>query len=613
MLAEQNNEEDVEKTIQNMTIEDLWGPADKPKDEDNVAGLLKFMMTNTMAKETVTVAPKEALQPVEVVPVNERDELRKAAKFYLDADISVIPVGMDKIPLIPWKVYQERRATIEEVDAWLRAYPQMQIGLVTGAISKLIVVDVENGGDPSWLPETATVKTGGGGWHFYYSYVPGVNNKARIKPLVDIRGDGGYVVAPPSKTTKGAYSWLKQINPIQFPKDLFEIKKTTDIPQISTNNQTSPVLDDEYLGYPEGQRNDEMARYIGKVLKWVHPSDWDTVAWLSIIMANDKNRPPLTEAELRKTFESIKAAEKRSQTVDRSQRTVASPISELWKDEDDEVLPFDDSAKRQTINLTEKIPTKMMIFDDATMGGMDNGDLIIVSGQTAHGKTSFCQHMTMNLVDEGFPCLWFSYEVLTYFLWEKFKSMGAKAEDFLGYVPLKHVTGQVEWIENKIIEAKKKFLVKVVFIDHLGFLLPRVTSDKWSQVERNFSAYLGNICRELKKLAIKEEIVIVLPVHMRKTDNPTINDIRDSSGIAQEADLVFTLNREKNSDEEGEQEYTDYTRVVLAKNRKTGKSVRGWFTMNNGRFIHDPLYIGTKVNKKRYQKKYGEFSRANDD
>ena len=582
------NEEKNEEEIKKMTLEEIWVTGK----QDNVSGLLGMVLNTTPA----VIKPDNT--PEDVVA------LRKAAKMYLDAEISVIPVGMDKIPLIPWKTYQERRATIEEVDGWLKAFPKMQIGLVTGIISRLIVVDVEAGGDPSWLPDTAIVKTGGGGWHYYYSYISGVNNKARIKDKIDIRGEGGYVVAPPSKTTKGVYTWVKQINPIVFPKDLFELNKEG-LPTIQTNNQVTPILDNEYLGYGEGQRNDEMTRYIGRVLKWIHPSDWDTVAWLSITLANQKNRPPLPEFELKNTFNSIKSAEKRSQTITRSQQIINKDLtSELWRDEDDDVLPFDESAKRQTINFSEKIPTKIMLFDNATLGGMDTGDLVIVSGQTAHGKTSFCQHLTLSLCDEGFPCLWFSYEVLTYFLWEKFKSMGAKADEFLGYIPLKHVTGQIEWIERKIKEAKKKFAVKIVFIDHLGFLLPRIQSDKWNQIDRNFSAYLGSICRELKKLAITEEIIIVLPVHMRKTDNPTINDIRDSSGIAQEADLVFTLNREKNQNEEDDNDYTDYTRIVLAKNRKTGISVRGWFLMQNGKFIHDPLYVGLKTEKK---KQYGRF------
>jgi archaellum biogenesis ATPase FlaH len=603
-----NHEEtNIEDEISKMTIEEIWGSDKDSKPEDNVSGLLQFMMDNTIAKKEAPEPPGDVLRPVEVIPVDDRAELRKAAKFYIDAEISVIPVGMDKIPLIPWKVYQERRATTEEIEAWLNAFPQMQLGIVTGAISKLIVVDVEKGGDPSWLPETAIVNTGGGGWHYYYSYVPGVNNKARIKPLVDIRGDGGYVVAPPSKSNKGQYTWQKQINPVVFPKDLFDITKT-ERPTIATNNPNSPVLDDEYQGYGEGQRNDEMTRYIGKVLKWVHPSDWDTVAWLSISMANQKNKPPLSELELRKTFESIKSAEKRSQIVERHQHTTA-PGSDLWKDEEDEVLPFEEVAARQGIDTDDKIPFNIKLFDDATKGGMNTGDLIIVSAPTGQGKTSFAQSLTFNLSKQAFPCLWFSYEVLPKYLWEKFQEMGVDANDFLAYMPLKHVTGNVQWIENKILEAKKKFWVKVVVIDHLGFLVPRTVENKME----NYSAYLGKICRDLKSIAIKQEIIIILPVHMRKTDNPEINDIAHSAGIAQEADLVFTMTREKDRREESDQEYTPYTRITMSKNRKTGMSVKGWFSLENNKFVHDTLYHGLEIPKTERRKKYAKIYGRDDD
>jgi hypothetical protein len=63
--------------------------------------------------------------------------------YYLDNKMSCFPVGKDKKPLIQWKEYQERRATEEEVDKWIETFPEMQIGIVTGKISGIIVVDIE--------------------------------------------------------------------------------------------------------------------------------------------------------------------------------------------------------------------------------------------------------------------------------------------------------------------------------------------------------------------------------------------------------------------------------------------------------------------------------------
>src|SRR3990167_6806755 len=108
----------------------------------------------------------------------------KLLQYALDSPkkgISVIPVGKNKIPLLPWKGFQEHFATEDEVKKWFETYDDPQIGFVTGKISNLLVIDIEKGGDPSFLPqETTIVGTGGGGYHYYFLFEEGVMNKARI-------------------------------------------------------------------------------------------------------------------------------------------------------------------------------------------------------------------------------------------------------------------------------------------------------------------------------------------------------------------------------------------------------------------------------------------------
>lgn len=63
------------------------------------------------------------------------------------------------------------------------------------------------------LPRTAVAKTAGGGEHHYFKYVPGVRNRGRLGKGLDVRGSGGYVIAPGSRLATGAeYVWLDHLN-----------------------------------------------------------------------------------------------------------------------------------------------------------------------------------------------------------------------------------------------------------------------------------------------------------------------------------------------------------------------------------------------------------------
>ena len=111
---------------------------------------------------------------------------------------------------------------------WWRRSPSANVGIAMGAASGLVVVDVDlpRGGRESLrvlqqsgrqLPPTLTVRTGGGGLHLFYLPPRGrrvPNAVARLlgvdQPLpgIDLRGDGGYVVAPPSvHASGGRYRW----------------------------------------------------------------------------------------------------------------------------------------------------------------------------------------------------------------------------------------------------------------------------------------------------------------------------------------------------------------------------------------------------------------------
>ena len=145
-----------------------------------------------------------------------------AAKKYLEMGYSVIPVKPDKKPAIKWQPFQKRKATEKELASWFKT-ADTQVGIVTGEISGLTVVDIDSEPGKEVIEElvgdtflTPIASTPRGGQHLYLQYVPEAVNRANVILGVDIRSDGGHVLAPPSQGANGTgYAWLEGLNPLQ--------------------------------------------------------------------------------------------------------------------------------------------------------------------------------------------------------------------------------------------------------------------------------------------------------------------------------------------------------------------------------------------------------------
>jgi hypothetical protein len=125
--------------------------------------------------------------------------------------LAVIPMGLDKKPLVKWKEFQEKMPCAHDFVGW----PNCNLAIVTGAISGICVIDCDTRDDAVWFwknraQSPVTVKTRRG-VHLYFRH-PGhpVKNGIKIEGRYDVRGDGGYVLAPPSTHDEGYYQWTGQ-------------------------------------------------------------------------------------------------------------------------------------------------------------------------------------------------------------------------------------------------------------------------------------------------------------------------------------------------------------------------------------------------------------------
>jgi KaiC/GvpD/RAD55 family RecA-like ATPase len=156
----------------------------------------------------------------------------KEALKYLSLGLSVIPVSpRGKEPLLPWKEFQQRRASEAEVREWFIRWPDANLGIVSGRVSGVVVVDLDGPEGQTSAKnlqmQSSAVSFSGKGKHLWYKH-PGstVENAVRKYPGLDIRGDGGYVLVAPSIHPNGSrYRWISPVTSVEqlpvFPLAVF--------------------------------------------------------------------------------------------------------------------------------------------------------------------------------------------------------------------------------------------------------------------------------------------------------------------------------------------------------------------------------------------------------
>lgn len=258
----------------------------------------------------------------------ERSPSHAAALAYLARGWSVLPVRhAEKRPAVLWQEFQHRLAGEEEVDAWFRRWPDAGVGIVTGRISGLVVIDVDprHGGEGSLadlvgargpLPPTLEARTGGGGRHLYFAH-PGtqLRNRVGIADGIDLRGDGGMIIAPPSIHPSGrAYTWTEG----RSPGDVAVAPLPDWLLRLLRRQGRRPGHTLDYWrglakqGVAEGERNNTIASFAGHLL-W-HGVDPDVAEELLLAWNRACCRPPLSDDEVARTVASIARLHEREES-----------------------------------------------------------------------------------------------------------------------------------------------------------------------------------------------------------------------------------------------------------------------------------------------------------
>lgn len=461
---------------------------------------------------------------------------------------SVIPVGNDKRPLLSWKKYQKERlftySQFEEVieKNRLRSKGLGGVAVITGEISNLVVVDIDfkNGAvDPltEYKKKTPTVRTGSGGLHYYFKYVEGVGNSAGIMQGVDIRGQGGYVVAPPSNHPSGTrYEWIttpQEVDIQPLPAFILEaINRVEVVQKDALRSFEVPSI---------GNRNNTLAQFIGDLLPRFSQDDWDSKVWSLILAFNDQFNPPLALEEVERTYKSIKGAELRSHFKIDSEQVQKS------EDDIDDVLEGVLDTSR-TMGLSTGIKAL-----DRTIGGIRKKTNIMLVADTNMGKSMLLLNILINMAKlHGTKSVIFDLENGRDEVYQRLLQIWLQqtTEFVQDRKNIEHVKGAMNELRKYIkvyhhqqlhdlgldekgaghnlilslIDQHVKEGYEVFMVDPLQELEISLSSNQLYQEQ-------GKIVRDFKNKAVAEHVTIMICHHTRKGGNSRSKEVENQEDL----------------------------------------------------------------------------------
>lgn len=221
----------------------------------------------------------------------------------------VFPVAAgSKNPLVKWRSEDPASCDLDQVNRWFIRWGDTNWGMATGAVSGVFVVDTDSKEAYDWvvangLTDTYSVKTGGNtpeklsyGYHFYFLH-PGAevsvkNSASELAPRVDVRGDGGYVLMPPS-VTEMPYYVANQREIAVAPEWLIARVRKTESERVAAVGElcTQDIEHGlniyrkacrEYPETPDGQWNNELNKLAGLAGRLVAAGCFDDEFALSL-------------------------------------------------------------------------------------------------------------------------------------------------------------------------------------------------------------------------------------------------------------------------------------------------------------------------------------------
>lgn len=466
-------------------------------------------------------------------------------------------------------------ATTDEsaIKNWWDTWEDANIGVVTGTISGIVVVDIDprhNGGETfktllekyGHLDEKMWANTGGGGWHLYFKH-PGFNVKSRanaLGPGVDIKGDGGYVAAPPSLHASGKrYDWGDEnIIPPTMPAWLIGLLQES-APAQPFSTDTSDI--------PDGARNETLTSLAGSMRRRGMSAE---AMYAALSIENESRcKPPLPDVDVRK---------------------IAASVANYKPDDPPYIYPtktLQDGERPDGIYfVNEKSSDLRRLYEQGMTGGLSTGiaaldwyytvkkkQWTVVTGIASHGKTAVLDTVLHNLADfhgwriaitsvENQPIERHEAQLISIHTGQPF------AKGDIPRMSIQMLEPAEKWLSEHFVFvlpdeggcSVNGILERVLWVHQNGFPLDGVVIDPWNELEHrrpagmNETEYVSLCLTRMRHFARTYDMHLWLVAHPTKLNKdiktgkypvPTLYDISGSAHFRNKADMGFSVWRDE--------------------------------------------------------------------